>query len=154
MAAISHPAPVSSELHVAVAGRLRSDDQRYTSGRRALVDLLVGAERPLTIAELLARGSGIAQSSAYRNLAVLEQAGVVRRVVTDDEFARFELAEDLTGHHHHHLICTTCGRVEDFTIAGHLERTLDRAFGQVATDTGFSITDHRLDLVGTCSGCT
>ena len=28
------------------------------------------------------------QSSAYRNLAVLEQAGVVRRVITEGEFAR------------------------------------------------------------------
>ena len=34
------------------------------------------------------------QSSAYRNLAVLEQAGVIRRVITDDDFARFELDED------------------------------------------------------------
>ena len=55
------------------------------------------------------------QSSAYRNLAVLEHAGVVRRVITEGEFARFELTEELT-EHHHHLICSRCGRVEDVTV--------------------------------------
>ena len=32
----------------------------------------------------------------YRNLSILERAGVVQKVVTSDEWARFELAEDLT----------------------------------------------------------
>ena len=32
----------------------------------------------------------------YRNLSVLERAGVVQRIVTTDEWARYELAEDLT----------------------------------------------------------
>ena len=48
----------------------------------------------------------------YRNLTVLEDAGVISRVVTHDEWARFELAEDIGGHHHH-LICEQCGTVRD-----------------------------------------
>ena len=52
----------------------------------------------------------------YRNLVVLEQAGVVRRVTSTDDFARYELAEDLT-EHHHHLICSSCGTVDDFTAS-------------------------------------
>ena len=40
--------------------------------------------------------ASLAQSSAYRNLVVLEQAGAVNRIVTADDFARFELAQDLT----------------------------------------------------------
>ena len=140
------------ELHETAAERLRGDDQRYTSSRRALVEALAGAERPATIPELLAARPGLAQSSAYRNLAVLEQVGVVRRIVTSDEHARFELAEDLTGHHHH-LVCGTCGRVEDFTVSHQLERSLDAALARVAGDTGFQVDHHRLDLVGTCSDC-
>ena len=141
-----------AELHATVVDRLRVDGQRYTSGRRRLVELLVGAERPLTIAEVLEREPELAQSSAYRNLTVLEGAGVVHRVVTDDEFSRFELAEDLTGHHHH-LICSSCGRVEDFTISPQLEATLAKAFDRVAGDTAFRVEHHRLDLVGTCAAC-
>ena len=67
---------------------------------------------------------GLAQSSAYRNLAVLERAGVVHRIVTSDEFARYELAEDLT-HHHHHLICSTCGGVTDFEVSDAVEHELE-----------------------------
>ena len=54
---------------------------------------------------------------------MLEQAGVVHRVVATDEFTRYELAEDLT-EHHHHLICSSCGAVADFTI-GPAARGLD-----------------------------
>ena len=141
------------ELHTTAAERLRVDDQRYTASRRALVEALVAADRPPTIPELLTARPGLAQSSAYRNLAVLEQVGVVRRIVTSDEHARFELAEDLTGHHHH-LVCGGCGRVDDFTVSPSLERSLDAALARVAEETGFAVDHHRLDLVGTCASCT
>lgn len=141
------------ELHTTAAERLRVDDQRYTASRRALVEALVTAVRPPTIPELLAARPGLAQSSAYRNLAVLEQAGVVRRIVTGDEHARFELAEDLTGHHHH-LVCAACGRVDDFTVSPSLERSLDTALARVAEETFFAVDHHRLDLVGTCASCS
>lgn len=141
-----------SDVHATAAERLRADDQRYTASRRALVEALAAAERPPTIPELLGSRPGLAQSSAYRNLAVLEQVGVVRRIVTSDEHARFELAEDLTGHHHH-LVCGSCGRVEDFTVSEQLERSLETALARVADGTGFDVDHHRLDLVGTCSEC-
>src|SRR5687768_12006265 len=115
-----------SELHATAADRLRAGGQRYTASRRALIDALAGAERPSTIPELLGSRPGLAQSSAYRNLAVLEEVGVVRRIVTSDEHARFELAEDLT-EHHHHLVCGRCGQVEDFTVSSRLERSLEAA---------------------------
>ena len=145
--------PDHSELHATAAERLRAEDQRYTSSRRALVDALAAATRPPTIPELLSAQPDLAQSSAYRNLAALEQVGVVRRIVTSDEHARFELAEDLTGHHHH-LVCGTCGRIEDFTVSHKLERSLEAALAKVADGTGFQVDHHRLDLVGTCSGCS
>jgi Fe2+ or Zn2+ uptake regulation protein len=145
--------PALAELHDSVAERLRADDQRYTANRRALVEVLATTERPLTLAEVLERDRGLAQSSAYRNLAVLERAGVVHRVVTNDEYGRFELAEDLAGHHHH-LICSDCGQVTDFTVPAELEHSLEEAFAEVATRHGFRAEHHRLDLVGRCDGCT
>ena len=50
----------------------------------------------------------------------------MHRVVGTDEFARWELAEDLTGHHHH-LICASCGRVEDVPASAGLERSVAAA---------------------------
>ena len=144
---------MTSIVHSTAADRLRDDGQRYTTQRRALVDLLVEAEQPLTIPQLLERQPGLAQSSTYRNLAVLERAGVVHRIVTSDEFARYELAEDLT-RHHHHLICSACGSVTDFEVADSIEHDLESALARAAKRAGFTVRTHRLDLVGTCAECS
>ena len=127
--------------------------QRLTANRQALVDALTAAARPLTIPEILDERPDLAQSSVYRNLVVLEEAGVVHRVVGTDEFARWELAEDLTGHHHH-LICATCGRVEDVPASAGLERSVAAAAAAITRTTGFRTQHHRLDLVGVCESCS
>lgn len=139
------------EAHV--VERLRAQDQRFTTQRRTLVELLRNAGRPLSMPELLESDPKLAQSSVYRNLVVLEQAGVVLRVVTGDEFARYELAEDLTGHHHHHLVCVTCGFIVDVTVPHDLEERIDSTLAGLADEHGFSVLDHRLDLLGQCENC-
>ena len=143
---------MSDRLHLAISARLRDGEQRDTSGRRRLVDALLAAGRPLTAAEVLSEG-GLAQSSAYRNLAVLEGCGVVHKVAGTDDLARFEVAEDLTEHHHHHLICTACGRVTDFTVSDDLERAIEAATETAGRATGFTPERHRLDLLGRCAAC-
>ncbi len=143
---------VATDLHDIAHARLRKLGQRYTRGRRDLVDILDRADGPLTIPQVLELSDDLAQSSAYRNLAVLEQAAVVHRIVTNDDFARYELAEDLT-EHHHHLICSTCGDVADFTLDAKIEGDLDRVLGKVAGELAFAVDHHRLDLVGTCASC-
>jgi Fur family transcriptional regulator, ferric uptake regulator len=140
------------DLHVEAGHRLDGDGQRYTSGRRRIVDALAAAGRPLTIPEVV-RDADVPQSSVYRNLSVLERAGVVQRVVATGEWSRFELAEQLTDHHHHHLICSSCGAVRDVTVPAALERSLERSLGNVASLEGFAIDHHRLDLVGRCAAC-
>ena len=143
---------VREELHRTVEGRVRNAGQRYTASRRALVERLAAAGRPLAIPQLLGGRRRVPQSSAYRNLAVLERAGVVRRVITGEEFGRYELDERLT-EHHHHLVCSSCGRIEDVTIPDRLERSLDRTFDDVARGVGFASVGHRLDLIGLCDDC-
>ena len=143
---------MDEELHATVAARLRAVGQRYTRGRRALVEAIGQAGGPVTTAQLVAERKDLPQSTTYRNLAVLEQAGVVHRVLSGDEFARFELSEELAGHHHH-LVCVSCGTVEDFTPPPRVERTIASVIGQVTTATGFRAESHRLDLLGTCGDC-
>ena len=144
--------PAPAELHATIADRLRSLGQRHTPHRRALVDVLAAAGQPLAIPDIIGSDRALAQSSVYRNLAALEQAGAVHRIVTSGDFARYELAEDLTAHHHH-LICSTCGDVADFTAPASLEASLGRAIAKVADATGFAPAHHRLDLIGTCTRC-
>jgi Fur family transcriptional regulator, ferric uptake regulator len=143
---------MEAALRATVVARLRSVNQRLTSNRESLLDALASAARPLTIPEILDARPALAQSSVYRNLVVLEEAETVHRIVTDAEFARFELAEDLTGHHHH-LICAECGAVEDVPASAGLEKSVRAAVAQIARSTGFRTQRHRVDLVGLCKRC-
>ncbi len=139
-------------LHDTIASRLGRSGQRYTAHRESLVRTLERSGKPLTLPDILDETPGLPQSSAYRNLVVLEHAGVVRRVITDEGFARYELAEALT-EHHHHLVCSACGRVEDLMLPGQLEGTLDRTLDRLARRAGFAQVVHRLDLIGVCGDC-
>jgi len=145
--------PPDADLHQEAALRLGAADQRYTTKRRALVEVLARADRPLTMQEVLASAPGVAQSSAYRNLAVLAEAGVVRRIQGADDNGRFELTEVVSGHHHHHLICTSCGLMADVHATAKLERALAEAARTAAEDAGFLVIEHRFDLVGICATC-
>src|SRR5258708_20345067 len=90
----------AGDMHGVVERRLRRIDQRYTSGRRAIIDLLVSVGHPVSIGDIAERLPGLPRSSAYRHLTVLHDAGLVRRVTASDEFTRFELPEDLPRHPH------------------------------------------------------
>ncbi len=142
----------TSELERAINDRLAENDLRYTAARRAIVDGLKAADGPITLPELLDAAPKLAQSSAYRNLTLLEDAGVIRRLTHGSEHAHFELAESLT-EHHHHLICESCGLVRDITLEAKLERTLDDQFDELAAAEGFTQTHHTVDVYGLCSNC-
>lgn len=107
----------------------------------------------MTTGELIADDGRLPLSTTYRNLALLEQVGVVHRVLGSDDFTRYELAEAFTGHHHHHLVCRSCGSVEDFEAPHQVEQGLAAAISAFATGTGFRAETHRLDLLGTCARC-
>jgi Fur family transcriptional regulator, ferric uptake regulator len=126
----------ADDLHSLVERRLRRIDQRYTSGRRAIIELLVSAGHPVSIGDIAERLPDLPRSSAYRHLTVLHSAGLVRRVTASDEFTRFELAEDLT-EHHHHLLCVSCGKVTDVTLPVRFEQQVAGAIGELADAEGF-----------------
>jgi Fur family transcriptional regulator, ferric uptake regulator len=142
----------TGDLHGVVEDRLRGADQRYTAGRRAIIGLLVSAGHPVSIGDIAERLPDLPRSSAYRHLTDLEAAGIVRRVTANDEFTRFELAEDLT-EHHHHLLCITCGKVIDVTLPAGFEQAVAKTIGQLADAEGFQPQSHRLDVLGVCASC-
>lgn len=143
----------TTELDRVVTDRLAQHEMRYTTGRRAIVAALRAIGGPVTLPELLAFSGAVPQSSAYRNLALMEEAGVVRRLVHGADHAHFELAEELT-EHHHHLICERCGSVEDFMLDEDVERLLDAAFRRAARAAAATTSSHLIDVFVVCSECT
>ena len=143
---------LTDDLHGVAERRLRRIDQRYTSGRRAIVELLLSSGHPVSIGDIAERLPDLPRSSAYRHLTDLHAAGLVRRVTASDEFTRFELAEDLT-EHHHHLLCVSCGKVTDVTLPDGFEQQVTGAIGELADAEGFEAHSHRLDVLGLCLTC-
>jgi len=144
--------PADRDIHELVKSRLRQVDQRYTPGRQAIVDLLLSAGHPVSIGDIADQLPELPRSSAYRHLVDLEVAGLVRRIASGDEFARFELAEDLT-EHHHHLVCVDCGKVIDVTPSAEFEKNVAKTIDQLAEREGFVPHSHSLDVLGVCEGC-
>ena len=142
----------ADDMHSVAERRLRRIDQRYTSGRRAMIDLLASAGHPVSIGDIARLLPGVPRSSAYRHLTDLHAAGLIRKVTASDEYTRFELAEDLT-EHHHHLLCINCGKVTDVTLPTGLERQVTSAITKLAGTEGFQAHSHRLDVLGLCAAC-
>jgi len=149
-----------SRSHVAVAPdigtaleevgrRLLERGVRFTPQRRAVAQTVLGSRQPVTAqqihdaARLLRPELGL--MTVYRALDLLDEVGVVRRVYGDQHCEAFVAA----GHRHGHaVVCTLCGRAEEFTHC-HIEALVDAA----AEETGFAIDDHFLQFSGVCRDC-
>jgi Fe2+ or Zn2+ uptake regulation protein len=146
-------ATTASDLDRRVGDHLDEDGIRFTPARRLMVRALAAAGGPQGASELHgALRRAVPLSSLYRNLAVLEDAGVVQRYSDPSGTHRYELAEWLTGHHHH-LACTGCGVTVDLDVDPETEAMVRSLVAGLATRTGFQVTDHRLDFEGLCPSC-
>ena len=92
---------------------------------------------------LINDGLDIGLATVYRVLTQFEQAGILQRHHFESDKAVFELNE---GSHHDHLVCMQCGRVEEFYDAEIEKRQV-----RVATERGFSIRGHSLQLYAECT---
>lgn len=128
---------------------LQSAGYRLTAPRRAIVELMAASQRALGPIEVfdLGRGEhpGLGLVTVYRTLEKLEELGLIERIHLPDGCHRYLRA---TKGHQHFLMCTTCGLVQTFD-----GDNLDSLTGRVATDTGYVINEHWLQLYGICPKC-
>lgn len=120
----------SPRMHVLEA--FRNSDRRHLSAEdvyRILLDLDVDA--------------GL--STVYRVLNQLVQANILLRHSFEADHAVFELNE---GGHHDHLICVSCGIVEEFR-----DEDIEQRQKQVAARNDFVLREHMLVLYGLCPDC-
>ena len=94
---------------------------------------------------LLNEDLDIGLATVYRVLTQFEQAGILSRSHFESGKAVFELNE---GQHHDHLVCTSCGKVEEFYDA-----EIERRQQMIAKDKGWILQDHAMSLYGLCGDC-
>ena len=123
---------------------------RSTEQRRLIVDRFFEAEGHETIDSLLesVRSSDphVGYATVYRTMKMLVESGIAHEQKFGDGFTRYELNDEAT--HHDHLICSNCGRIEEFE-----EPLIEELQERVAARYGFDLQQHKLELYGICAAC-
>jgi Fur family ferric uptake transcriptional regulator len=129
---------------------LRDSGHRVTAARRLVLEALFDADGPVS-AEYLARGMGGARlpmdtASVHRNLAQLEELGLVRHVHIGHGPGLYAL---VGSQEREYLACERCGRVTSVEPdkLESIRRSIRRRFGYEARFTHFPI-------LGLCESCS
>jgi Fur family peroxide stress response transcriptional regulator len=82
--------------------------------------------------------------TVYRNLALLYEQGLVKKIHFGSTFDRFEA----NTRPHYHLICKSCGKIIDFEMPIYNDLN-----NQVSKLTSFTIFHHKIEFFGICEDC-
>ena len=133
----------------ALNAQLSEQGYKLTRQRRAVVEVVTQAHMRLSAADVFTQAHRVCPdlglTTVYRTLEILEQMGVIRRVHLDDGCEGFAPA---AAEHSHHLICSRCRETIEFE-----ECNLNALLTRVSEQTGFTIEQHWLELVGLCPRC-
>jgi Fur family ferric uptake transcriptional regulator len=130
---------------------LRAHGLRVTQQRQSVLGVL--ASRPhLTAAELAVEvepllTKPLSRQGLYNVLADLTRVGLLRGIEPAGSAARYELR---VGDNHHHMVCRTCGRIEDVDCAVGAAPCLEPA----ETPSGFVLDEAEVTWWGTCESCS
>lgn len=120
---------------------------RITSGRLELLRVLASAKKPLSVATVVkALNKKADQATVYRALEDLANKGVINRVDLRHGHAHFEFVPKEK--HHHHLVCTSCGALEDMKCPVRIPKT------SVHSKKFKDIRDHSAEFFSLCNSCT
>jgi Fur family ferric uptake transcriptional regulator len=121
---------------------------RLTSQRRVLLELVAGWQGSFTVHELYERARRvephIGLATTYRTVELLRQTGSVHPLLGHDGERAYVSCRP---EHHHHLVCTSCGGVEETELCAAPPAA------EIARRHGFAAAGHELDIYGTCKRC-
>lgn len=121
---------------------------KMTEQRRTISRVLSEAQDHPDVEEVYRRSAArdpkISIATVYRTMRLFEEASVIDRLDFGDGRARYEESRD---DHHHHMIDLNNGEVIEFKDA-ELERIKER----IASELGYDLIGHRLELYGVKKG--
>jgi Fe2+ or Zn2+ uptake regulation protein len=128
---------------------LRTEGHRMTQQRDVLLDVIERSGAHLDADGLYRlareRDNRISLSTVYRTLSLLKQHDLVDELHLSEEHHHYEAK---TAHQHYHLVCVSCGAVQEFS--GEI---VDRLREDVKRDHGFQVSSVQLDIAGRCARC-
>ncbi len=129
---------------------LKKAGLKITAPRLKILQILERAEPHHMSAEavyktLLESGDDVGLATVYRVLTQFETAGLVKRHNFEGGHSVFEIEQ---GEHHDHMVCVSCGHVEEF-----IDKIIEQQQQKAAEKSGFKMTDHSLTIYGICKRC-
>lgn len=129
---------------------IRKAGLRRTAQRDLILTTFLKTEEHLSIDGLFKlvkkKDPQVGYTTVYRTLKLLTEAGLAREVAFGDGTTYYEHHYD--HEHHDHIICTECGKVEEF-----FSREIEELQDSIAESLGFKPTHHSLRMWGLCKKC-
>ena len=127
---------------------LQDADLKATGARLAVLSFLTHSMKPLTAEEIFDHirdeHDAADKATIYRILDTFSHKGITTRL----EFGEGKFRYELAGDDHHHLICESCGEMEDIS-----DCNISDLEQEIATKKKFLVTRHSLEFYGLCSVC-
>ncbi|HEX7456787.1 MAG TPA: Fur family transcriptional regulator [Candidatus Nanoarchaeia archaeon] len=128
---------------------LKSNKIKLTNGRKEIMKVLEEAKTPLSPSAIFSRIKSVLPkanlTTIYRNLELLERKELIKKYNFNRNCFFYELIPDRP--HHHHVICRSCGKIEDSKVLA------EEFITKIAKSSAFKIEDHNFDFFGLCQPC-
>jgi len=129
---------------------IESDTTGDLDKRLHVIDAFLGTEEHVTVEDLveILRKSGYDYDPAFVQQCLNRwvEHGFAQKKQFEGQPPRYEHRH--LGRHHDHLICTRCGKIEEFR-----DEALERLQLQIAARRGFHMLQHKMEIYGLCSAC-
>lgn len=144
------PQKPNSEEQEVLLKHIQKRGLKRTAQRDLILDIFLRTEAHLSSEDLYRLvqkdDPSIGQTTVYRTLKLLTEAGLAREVRFGDGRTHYE--HNYKHEHHDHMICSECGRIIEF-FSAELEAIQDA----MAAKHRFEVTQHLLRIIGVCAEC-
>lgn len=127
---------------------LRNFDLKSTPARLTILSYLSEQQAPQAVEDIISHiaseHKAVDRVTVYRILETFFQKGLIKRLELGEGKYRYELA----GEDHHHLICESCGAIEDISDCNISE--LEK---EIVHKKKFLVKRHSLEFFGVCRSC-
>jgi Fur family ferric uptake transcriptional regulator len=141
--------PLTEEQEVFLK-HIQKKGLKRTSQRDLILDVFLRTEQHMSNEDLYRlvqkEDPTVGQTTVYRTLKLLTEAGLAREVRFGDGRTHYE--HNYKHQHHDHMICSECGKIIEF-FSAELEAIQDA----MAAKHKFEITQHLLRIIGICIDC-
>jgi Fur family peroxide stress response transcriptional regulator len=129
--------------------RFKEHGFKMTPQRRAILDILAQSEDHPSVeaihAQLKEDFPTMSLATVYKNVSLMKSLGEVLEIGVPDGSNRYDGNKPDP---HPHVMCIRCQKIVDPDLAN-----LEEMKNEVASETDFTILNHRLDFFGLCREC-